>query len=160
MKVKHKYIVLLVLIIFCACDDGWFMRKRWKGRRSSSTMEDSKNRDVFLKKLPFKASNPKYDQQISFFLERGYKWGYLSYKSTRKLNEKEKTCQVVGKFNSINQVNSDFGETLIVLNDYYTLNKNYPVDCVFKDTLYFFLVVNKDMYEQDTISKIKVWYQE
>ena len=160
MKIYHKIIILLATFIFSACDDGWFSRKRWEGRRSSNTIEDSKNREVFVKNLPFKTSDTKYDNKILFFLEEGYRWGYLSYKDTRELKEKEKICQVVGKFNGIKHKDSAFGDTIIASNDYYALNKNLPVNCKFKDTLYFFLIVNKDMYKQDTISKIKVWYKE
>ena len=81
--------------------------------------------------------------------------GYLSHKGTRKIEENKKDenyCQVIGQYIG-KQKNDTFGDILIVSSDYY----NIPVKYIFKDTLKFYLVVNKDMHQRDTIGKIKVW---
>jgi len=150
-----------MLIILASCDDGWFSRKRWKGRRASISVEDSKNRKVFIRNLNFETDNSKYDENLSFFLEKGYKWGYLSYNNTRVIDEDkkdERLCQIIGQYVTKHNRNKPFGDTILVSSDYYTLNKNIPVNCNSnRDTLNFYLVINRDIYKIDTISRIKVW---
>lgn len=151
--------IFIGLILLSSCDDGWFMRKRWEGRRASISIEESKTRKVFIKKLKFKMNNSKLENRIDFFLEKGYKWGYLSSKNTRTNEIKDNdSCQVVGIYKSKFKSKGAFGDTLLISNDYYTINKNIPVDCnQMNDTLKFYLVVNRSMYKIDTISKISVW---
>ncbi len=152
--------ILIVFILLLSCDDGWYMRKRWEGRRSSTSIEDSKNRQVFIRELNFETENLQLNKKVTFFLEKGYRWGYHSYKETRLLDDKENLrCQIISNYNTKDNKDSVFGDTLIAYNDYYTLNKFVPVKCnsINNDTLIFYLIVNRDMYQIDTISKIKVW---
>ena len=80
MVIKNKNLIIstftiILSLTFLSCDDGWFSRKRWEGRRSSISIKDSKERKVFIRELQFET-----DKKLSFFLEKGYMWGIFLIK--------------------------------------------------------------------------------
>jgi hypothetical protein len=62
---------------------GWYGYKKWLYRKQSDNMEDSKRRGVFVKELHFEVDSFQRDMKwFKPYLERGFKWGYISSDET------------------------------------------------------------------------------
>lgn len=153
----NKMCLLLIAFVLISCDYSYKGKERWKGRRASSSIKESKERGVFDSELQFKSSNPLFNNKIYFIKEKGFRWGDESSEQTRIIGDS--VCQIVGFYVQDRDDKSVFGDTLIAKNDFYALNGFYPVACDFTDSIQFFLIINADMYRIDTIAEIKLWNQ-
>lgn len=128
------------------------------GRRGySKSITDSQKRKVFIKTLgyEFKPNYLKIDG-FKVYIEKGFKYGEKSYKTTDSLGVDKYPYQLV-----LTRKNKweKFGDTIISFNDDIDNLRKYKVieKPTIRDTLYLSVLINRTMYEIDTIGVVKVY---
>lgn len=65
---------------------GWYGYKKWENRASTLSIEESKERGVFVKELDYKIDSFSGAlKNFKPYIEKGFKYGYHSSKETRDL---------------------------------------------------------------------------
>jgi hypothetical protein len=90
-KIKIKSIIIFIigltaLIVgfgYLSSIVGWYGYKKWEYRVSSLNVEESKKRNVFVRKLNYKIYNSEIEiSEFTPFIERGFKYGLHSSSQT------------------------------------------------------------------------------
>lgn len=152
-----KYIFIIGIIIcslfFYISTIGWWGYEKWKYRRSTSgNKTESVNRQVFVRNLKY-LSNIELDS-FNIYLEKGFRYGYLSSDNTRLINDSSFPFQIV------------FTENIGVNNINFYIINNKKADSLDDVTIYLrqdklkdTLLIGIDKYttKWDSIGYIKVW---
>jgi hypothetical protein len=102
-------VFVLLFAIFYTVTGGGIEHRNSGGRGFSDTIEESKERKVFVKKLDFKIvpDSIKLIKGKTFYIERGYRYGDFSYRSLEKNTKPlKKTDDYIYQI----RVNPSFGE--------------------------------------------------
>lgn len=143
-------LLILILIVGLGFVNSYFGYQAYNKdiyRRFSKTLEESKNREIFIKELKFHCTN-KNIKIKNVFVEKGYKWGEKSSKETQLINLNDTIAkntprlpyQVVVSFNESQKL----GKVSVFSGGKY--NKYSPfipiMENSFNDTLKFKLMLN------------------
>ena len=151
LGVAFVIIILYLLMGYINSYFGYFGYNKDKFRRYSDTIEESIDRNVFVKKLNFRGLNRVQINDV--FIEKGYRWG-ISDKQTKSLLENDnldnKSCLTY-------QIIIDFDEMqnkklIYIPNNRMLIDKSELID-----TLTFEMYVrdvNNKLIEVDTL---KIW---
>lgn len=103
MKPVIKYSIIVIVLAallylgfgYLSNMVGWYGYKKWKSRKASQSIKESKERGVFNKSLHFKVEGP-LDGLTDFepFIEKGFKYGYHSSDETRDLGNSDYPYQI------------------------------------------------------------------
>ncbi|EMY80998.1 hypothetical protein pgond44_10571 [Psychroflexus gondwanensis ACAM 44] len=177
MKNKTKLFVLAVFILV----GGYFLINIFIGKLTynvggqrgySKSLIESKERDVFVKKLNHKITpnSLKLNSNYAFFIERGFNYGNNSIFVTDSLigNNQDSPYQLIygcinpcKKFKSCNydcdKEKYIHRDTLVLLESSSAFKLELENDFI-RDTITYDILYNTlQSYKVDTIGKIKVW---
>ncbi len=98
-KLLFWCLAIIFITWFLTSYFGWYGYEKWKTRKGTNLIEESKNRGVFVKLLNYRVEN--FSDSLIFFkpyIERGFKYGWHSSDVTIPLNESRYPYQL--SFNS------------------------------------------------------------
>ena len=134
---------------------GYSGYNKQKYRRFSQTLEESKQRKVFIKELNYHVDSIKID---NIFVERAYKWGKKSSEATVILERTD-------TFNK----NSDYPYQMIIVfdktqnTDIVFISTTYPNERILlkdlnvTDSLYFNVIIRDSLHRMKSQKTLKVW---
>ena len=169
MKGKYFlfFISIFVLIIFTIRFIGKSTYSLGGQRGYSNSLQESTERKTFVKELDYKITPNNLKLNLVFFIEKGFRYGRNSIlQSDTLINDSQPYqlicgCKVVcEKYKSCNydcdikQFTSR--DTIISLKGKYHKKLKLKRKSI-KDTIIYDILVNRNIYEVDTIGQIKVW---
>jgi hypothetical protein len=167
--------VITIIILMVALNEfnwyiGYIGYNQHKYRRFSQTVEESKQRNVFITDINFQVDSIKVD---NVFIERAYKWGWRYEDVTVLLEEtdtfnaqSEFPYQIIILFDEVQNKNiiavnieelpykTNSNKTIYV-NDY--RNRVLIKNTDFKDTLYYNVFIRDSVYNLKGTDVLKVW---
>lgn len=147
-----KKLFLIIISICVLLIIGFYIITKGKGTYEisegigySKTMEESKERGVFVKELGYKIiPNSIYlNENISFFIEKGFRYGKYSAKETLPLRETD---------DYIYQLRIERDTAKVFKGPYWSSGSEYSRFHVIEDTLKIDIVIRKPPY--DSIYKV------
>lgn len=147
-------IALAVLIIFSSTIFGWYGYEKWKYRRDTyGDVQESKDRNVFVKKLNF-YSNVEIDN-FKCYIEKGYWFGKNSMNDTDFKFTKfpyQISFNGIGNNRYLQISNTNVFDS--ITNEDFQRPNIYLVNRELKDTLILKIMGYKN---RDSIGYIKIW---
>jgi hypothetical protein len=169
--IKLLIIVLVLFILYVMINNlfGWYGYKKWEYRVATTSIEESKERGVFLKELQYKiiTDDKTFNKKLAFYIERGFRFGKHSSEVTRPIElSEEKPYQLryyvkdndyTGEYNDNVYGMEIEGEKWAVTWVDFWMDKPYLTD-----TMIFILLKRGEdkgqfVVPMDSIGYVKVW---
>lgn len=115
---------------------GWYGYKKWKYRRATTDIEESKSRGVFVKELQFQFENFP-DTIVGFvpYIEKGFKYGLHSSEETVLLTKSNYPYQLSFSFTRSEKTGLQIDEDQLRKFDSCNIVKGFLKQPVLKDTI-------------------------
>lgn len=164
-KIKIVKIILIILLsglflVYLSSFFGWYGYEKWKYRRATVDIKESKQRGVFLKKLSYVVYPDTIKTKGVFYVERAYTYGLHSMDDTRILTQKDTKYPYQLLYNGFDLIclKKDNPNIRDSIERYEIFLKNSTI----RDTIYFRLLKRKstnivDPRFTDTIAIVKVF---
>ncbi len=160
MSKKGLFILLILLSLYAS----WSLLNHYYGyiaygdhliRHYSESVEESIDRNVFIKKLNYTIDSDIKIQDI--FLEKGYRWGVLSSSQTRKLenNNSQYNNHIDQPFQIVVLFNKEQNNHLVYIpNSFKTVSQQSVLDTIIYDV--YIRDLSRNLVKKTTL---RVWEQ-
>lgn len=157
--VKYVIIVAALLVIgifllgYLSSFVGWYGYKKWRYRVLTSTIAESKNRNVFVRKLSYQILD--FGDSLDNFeayIEKGFRFGYHSSEETRQITNSRYPYQLSFTAHPRQNISINIIQDNLTKFDSSNSSWGFLKDSVLKDT------IELEIHEQGVHpGKIKVW---
>jgi hypothetical protein len=132
---------------------GWYGYEKWKYRVSTTSIDESKRRGVFIKELHFEIDSfPGAIYNFHAYIEKGFHYGHESEDQTTPLLNSNYPYQVSFNFQKTSKLRMYIQDTELNKFDSFNVNRGYLKFPNLKDTITFHLGG-----EKTNSGIIKVW---
>ncbi len=150
MKRKDAFLVIFsVVVVFVAgllalgylnSYFGWYGYEKWKYRVSTSSIQDSKRRGIFVKELNFEIDSfPGKIENFHAYIEKGFHYGHESEEQTTPLIGSNYPYQLSLNFHATSKLGIYLPVTELNKFDSFNVNRGYLKFPKLKDTIKFYL---------------------
>ena len=149
-------LIFLFVVYFSSSYFGWYGYEKWKYRRSTrGEVEESKKRNVYIKKLNYQVLPDNLNVNFTAFIEKGYFYGFHSMKETRIVSNKSSYPFQIS-FSQMDIKNDIyFSLNQEIIHKYDSIDRYcvYLEDMFIRDTIYIYVIKNN----RDSIGIIKIF---